>query len=155
MKPEETLKKPDALTVDPMRVTLNHGGFGWRDYMVRLPEGCIADDLKEPGLWRRVQKGPNALRRHDHLYLVSYDETWSADAIVADANANEAVLCKPRVTTFPERYDRLFEDDSYRIVWMGNGYRVQRKKDAQHVTPLVANAVLAERDLRQMYAVRA
>ncbi|WP_442577907.1 hypothetical protein ACSBOB_20385 [Mesorhizobium sp. ASY16-5R] len=155
MQPEDVLSKPEPLAIDPARVTLDHGGFARRHYFVRLPEGAIADDLKEPGLWRKVQRGGNALARHDAVYLVAFDETWVAEAIVAEADAKQAVLAKPRITQFPERFDKFFEDDMYRVKWVGNGYRVQRKHDGHLMTAVTANATLAERDLVNLYGRRA
>lgn len=152
-KPEETYSPREPLAVDAARVTLNNDGFGWREFLVRLPEGLVADDLKEPTIWRKVQGGPNSFRRHDHLYLVSFDETWVADAIVADADKRQAVLCKPRVTTFPARYDQFFQDENYRVIWTGAGYCVERKRDGHRMTQPTANAALAERDLTRLYPV--
>ena len=146
---------PSVPAIDPANVVKNSDGFSWREFFVRLPDGMIADDLKEPGIWRRIQKGPNAFRKHDLLFVVAYDESWTAEVRVASANASQAELATPRITRLAERYDKLFEDDTYRIVWNGAGYRVARKSDGVFVTPLAANAALAERDLRQMYAVRA
>ena len=133
-------KKP---AVPGGNVTLNSDGFAYRTIMARLPEGVIADDLKEPGLWRKVQAGMLPLRRHDHLYIVSFDETWAADCIVADANGLGAVLSKPRIVTFPERYERLFQDDVYRVVWTGTGYAVERKADGKRMTKPAATAAIA------------
>lgn len=132
-------------------VVLNVDGFVYRHLLVRLPADFVADDLKEPGVWRKVQGSRNALRKHDHLYLVAYDESWAADAVVASGTAASAVLCKPKLTNFPERYDRLFEDENYRVAWMGTGYIVERKKDGHRMTAPVPSAAHAERDLRNIY----
>jgi hypothetical protein len=150
----DDLKPREPIAIDPARVTLSNNGFGWRDFMVRLPKDFVADDLKEPSIWRKVQLGANALRRHDHLYLVSHDENWVAEAIVADAERNHAVLCKPRITNFPERYDRFFEDENYRVKWMGQGYVVERKRDGHVMCQPLGSAALAERELQRLYPVK-
>ena len=85
-------------TIDPAFVVLNADSFAFRQFMVRVPEGAIADDLKEPLLWSRVQANRNvALRKHDHLYIVAFDESWAADAVVVQANADVAVISRPRI----------------------------------------------------------
>jgi hypothetical protein len=122
--------------------------------MVRLPKDIVADDLKEPGIWRAVQGSGKALRKHDHLYCVAFDEAWAADVVVASASNDSAVLCKPRLIEFPERYDKLFEDDLYRVAWMGSGYVVERKSDGHRMTQPTANAGLAERELARLYPAR-
>lgn len=137
--------------IDPANVKVNHSGLAFRQMFVRLPAGMIADDLKEPSIWARVQASPLALRRHDNLYIAAYGEDWVAEAIVADADARQAVLCKPRLTSFPERYERLFEDDTFRVRWMGNGFAVERKADGHRMTPITGSAALAERDLMRLY----
>ncbi len=146
--------KPKALpTVIPANVTINFDGTVFRQFFVRLPEGLIADDLKEPGIWSKVQASGSgkALRRHDHIYAVAFDETWAADIVVADANGSQAVLCKPRLIAFPERYENLYQDDKYRVKWCGTGYVVERKSDGFRMTQPAATAGIAERDLIRLY----
>jgi hypothetical protein len=138
-------------TIDPGFVTLNHEGFGWREWLVRLPAEAIADDLKEPGLWSRVQKHRSAMRRHDHLYLVAHDESWAAEAVVVDAGPLAAVISKPRLMKFEARTQPLFEDSTYRVKWYGDGYAAERRSDGMRMTAKVANEALAERDLARLY----
>jgi len=139
-------------TVDPAFVALNADSFAYRQFMVRLPEGTIADDLKEPSLWSRVQANRNvALRKHDHLYIVAFDESWAADAVVVQANADVAVLSKPRLMRFAERLRPLYSDGVYTVAWYGNGYAVKRLADGTRMTQIVANEALAERDLGRLY----
>lgn len=144
-----------SIEIDPKNVTLNSNGFGWREFMVRLPAGMVADNLKEPAIWAKVQKGPNAFRRHDRVYAVAFDESWIAEAIVIDGDKGRAVLAKPRLTTFGERFDRLFEDENYRVTWMGSGYVVERKSDGHRMTQPAQTVALAERDLRNLYPFKA
>jgi hypothetical protein len=138
--------------VDPAFVVVNHAGFGWRDLMVRLPEGAIADDLKEPSLWSRVQNERNfALRKHDHLYIVAFDERWAAEAIVTHASAREAVISKPRLVAFDERVKPFYNDGTYAVAWYGNGYAVKRMADGHRMTDVVTTEAMAERDLARLY----
>ncbi len=137
--------------IKPEHVQKNSDGFCWREWQVRLPSEAVADDLKDPAIWRGVQRGQFPLRRHDRVYVIAYDESWVAEAIVADANQNQAVLAKPRVTLFPARYDRLLEDDVYRVVWVGTGYLVERKADGHRMTQVVPTAQIAERDLVRLH----
>lgn len=141
--------------IDPNRIEMNADGFKWREFMVRLPDGFVADDLKDPAAWRKVQAGRNALRKFDRLMILAYDETWFAEAVVASADYKSAVLAKPRLTTMPARYDNLFEDDKYRVAFIGHGYVVERKADGHRMTQPVANAELAARELAALYPRRA
>lgn len=145
-----TPKKP---FVDPARVMVDFAGFARRSLFVRLPEGFIADDLKTPQAWEKVQaNAAKALKRHDALYIVAYDETWIAEAVVSDADGKRAVLAKPRITNLEnDRFDGLFEDENYRVSWAGNGFVVVRKKDDHVMTQPAALASHAERDLRGLY----
>jgi hypothetical protein len=141
-----------APVIDPGNVTLDHAGTVRRTFFVRLPRDFIADDLKEPEAWSRVQiNAAKALRRHDGLYLVAWDESWVAEAVVADGDGKGVVLAKPRVTNFPARFDRLLEDDQYRVVWFGTGYAVERKSDGHRMTGIVASKAVAERDFANLY----
>lgn len=144
-----------APEIDPARVLVQAAGQMWREYLVRVPEGFVADDLKTPGVWRKLQTGSrNSLKKFDRLFVVAFDEGWVAEAIVASADSKGAVLAKPRVTTLPARYDELFQDDKYRVVWNGHGYIVERKVDGHPMTQATANAELATRLLTQLYPAR-
>lgn len=148
---EGDLSKRKAPVIPASFVTLNTNGFIWREFLVRLPSGFIADDLKEPGIWTLVQYSSNSLVRHDRLYMVAFDESWVAEAIVADATKEGVVLAKPRITQFPPRYSSLFQTEEYRVVWYGVGYCVERKKDSKRMTSPVSSAALAERELVGLY----
>jgi hypothetical protein len=138
--------------IDPGFVVLNADSFAYRQFMVRLPEAAIADDLKEPALWARVHANRNvALRKHDHLYIVAFDESWAADAVVIQANADVAVISKPRIIRFAERLKPLYSDGTFAVAWYGNGFAVKRLADGTRMTQIVANEALAERDLSRLY----
>lgn len=139
------------MVIDPRNMTRNSDGFVWREFACRLPQGMVLDELKDPAIWRHVQKGPSALRKHDKLYLIEYGEAWAAECRVIDGDREKAVLSKPVVVTFGERYDKLFETDEFRVAWWGIGYGVERKSDAHRMTAPVHSAALAERDLRNLY----
>lgn len=145
-----TPKKP---FVDPARVTVDFAGFSRRSLFIRLPQEFIAADLAEPQVWEKVQgNAAKALKRHDALYMVAYDESWVAEAIVADADGKRAVLAKPRITNLEnDRFDGLFEDENYRVSWNGAGFVVIRKRDDHQMTQPAALASHAERDLRGLY----
>ncbi|RVD30527.1 hypothetical protein [Mesorhizobium sp. M4B.F.Ca.ET.017.02.2.1] len=145
-----------APVIDPARVTLHANGQVWREYMIRCPADMVSDDLKEPGIWRKLQASGsrNSLKKFDRLFIVAFDESWVAEAIVASADNRAAVLAKPRLTTFPERYDKLFNDGTYRIEWNGFGFVSVRIADGHVMTQAVPSAALAERLLAQLYPAR-
>jgi hypothetical protein len=138
--------------VDPSFVTINAEGFAFRSVFVRLPEGAIGDDLKNPEIWRRVQNHPGkALRRHDHLYIVSYAEDFAADAIVTDASASAAVVGVGRIISFATRIRELFSDGKFQVHWYGNGFAVREISSGRRVTELRPNEALAVNDLGRLY----
>jgi hypothetical protein len=48
-------------------------------------------------VWKKVQAKPvKALRKFDQIIAVAFDETWMAEAVVADARNETVVLAKPR-----------------------------------------------------------
>jgi hypothetical protein len=143
------------LRVDPAGVNTNYDGYKFREVMVRLPSGMIADDLKEPEIWNKVQQSVKALRKFDRLVIVSFDETWMAEAYVENADSEKALLARPRLITLSERTEKLFSDGVYRIEWTGFGYRVMRIRDGAAMTEAFANVPLAERALANMYPRRA
>ena len=62
------------------------------------------------------------------------------------------MLAGIKIVTFPtDRYQPLFGDENFQIVWGGHGYAVKRKKDGHIMTAVVHTVALAERDLRSLY----
>jgi hypothetical protein len=88
------------------------------------------------------------------VYAIAHDESWAAEGIVASADAQGATLTGLRILSFPARTRPPFEDENYRVAWVGSGYRVQRKKDGAFVTQPTPSEKLAERDLAGMYPQR-
>ena len=140
--------------IDPNKVILNSNGFGWREFLVRLPETFVLDDLRLPEVWRKVQASVHSLKRHDHLYLVHHSEEWSAQAIVIDADRTQAVLAAPKVYQIGGRFDQLFQDENYAVVWLGGEFGVKRKADEVIVQRGAVTAAHAERMLFQQYPAR-
>lgn len=140
--------------IDPNKVILNSNGFGWREFLVRLPPGFVLDDLRLPEVWKKVQTSVQSLKRHDHLYLIHHDEEWSAQAVVIDADRAQAVLSAPKVFQIGARFDQLFQDELYQVVWLGGEFGVKRKADDHIVQRGAVSAAHAERMLFQQYPAR-
>lgn len=137
--------------IDPVRVAVDSSGHHLRTMFVRLPADFTSADLNEPTSWSRVQKDrTKALRKFDRLFMVAADESWVAEALVSYADLSIAVLAKPNITKFPERYTPLPHDDAFRVIWTGAGYAVQRIADGHQMTAIVSSVQMAERDLRTM-----
>jgi hypothetical protein len=137
--------------IQPASMTLDAAGFARRQWFIRLPKGAIADDLKEPSLFSAIQRSASALRRHDSLFLVEFDEAWAAEAVVASANSTGVTLAGMRILKYPDRTTALFSDENYKIEWAGNGYVVIRRRDSARVSQPVATEALAIRDLKNIY----
>src|ERR1041385_4670073 len=133
-KPEESIAPPRAPKIDPALVQLDAAGQATRSWFVRLPEGAIADDLKEPSIWARVQQvTAKALRLHDRVYAVAFDESWGADAFVAAANGEAVTLAGIRIVQLVARDKALFRDPQYHVAWVGNGYVGVRNRDGHQM----------------------
>jgi hypothetical protein len=144
-----------AQPIPSNNVRLNAGGMVFQSYFVRLPEGVTAQHLNDdPTIWRRVQSNQNvALRKFDELRIVDFAESWVADATVSYADHTSVILAKPRITRLPERTVPVFEDDMYRVKWLGNGWGVERKTDGQIMCggQAFGTAGIAEAQLRGLY----
>lgn len=147
----EAARKP--VEIDPNWVQLQAGGYCWNEFMVRMPEGSVFGDLMiAPGIWKNVQQNRRtALKKHDRLYILAFDESWGAEAIVTAATDLGVTLSKPAKVDMAPRTEALFENELHRVKWYGNGYAVERKKDNQRVTQIVATKGLAERELHGLY----
>lgn len=140
--------------ISPQSAKLNLSGNEYQQWFIRLPKGAIADDLKEPSMFKQLQQSPKALRRHDTVRLVEYDESWVAEAIVVEASATEVVLAGVRIVQFPQRIKPLFEDDRFKVEWRGAGYVVIRKSDGAKMSDFFPTEQLAIRAVGSQYPVR-
>ncbi len=126
--------------IDPSRMFMDHSGQLIRHWVIRLPQGFVAGDLGATTVWRKVQANARlALRRHDHIYAIAWDESWAAEVTVSDANNKEVALSKPRIVQMESRIKQLPDDGDYHIEWMGDGFRVIRNVDPAIMTQSVAN----------------
>jgi hypothetical protein len=121
--------------VKPSHVQLNDAGHSWRNILVRMPEGAVADDLRDPKIWKLVQAVPqSALIRLDRLLILAFDESWIAEALVKHATATEARLLILKVNTFAGVDEKLFGDGTLEVFWDGSSYGVRRIADKQPVS---------------------
>lgn len=152
--PKETLEAPrrEPIEVYATDVQRNRAGSVWSEFHVRFPEKGILDDLKEPGIWCRVQSSPNiAFKRFDEVRIIAFDASWMAHAVVAHASRTKVILSKPTVTKLPEQQEHLFQDDRYYVKFVGHGYAVFRKHDDQQMSPAVHDAETAKTVLLRQY----
>ncbi len=133
-KTNPSVVSPALPEVDARSVTVNADGFAWREVLVRLPAGMTADDLRSPKVWRKVQGNPQfALRRLDHLFVLSHDESWMVRAVVTYADSTEAMLAIEKVSTFREIGKALYSDGTYRVAWTGGSFVIERVSDGVQV----------------------
>lgn len=146
--PEKTIE------VKPTGVQLNSEGYQWRELMVRMPEGSTSDDLRNPKIWKHVQENPNSkLLKHDKLYILGADESWSTEARVCFANHEKAKLSFRSVSRFRDADENLFNDGTYEVRWSHHGgYVIHRIKDGQVVgNQTHATEQMAINAIRQLY----
>ena len=133
-------------------VVRNRAGTVWGEWHVRFPEGGILDDLKLPHIWKRCQQhAGTAFKRFDELRIIAFDGTWIARCTVAHASQTEVILSEPRVETMPDSRENLFQDATYYVKFVGNGYAVFRKVDDQQMVPAVHSADAAQTVLLNLY----
>lgn len=119
-----------VLEVEPSGVQFSHEGFAWRDVLVRLPKGMLADHLRSPAIWRKVQGSrQTALIKLDHLFVLGFDESWAVRAIVTHASSTEAHLAIEKVFTFRAQGSSFYTDGTLEVFWDGGAYGVRRVSD--------------------------
>ena len=124
-------KEPE---IKPERVQINDANFAWRTVLVRCPEGIVQDDLRSPKIWKRVQASRHhALIKLDHLFILAWDESWMARAVVTEATSTEARLAIEKVSTFKEVGTGLYSDGTLEVFWDGTSYGVRRIEDKVRV----------------------
>lgn len=137
--------------IAPQNANLDWEGTYSRRWFVRLPHGMILDDLKDPEVWSAVQTTRNPLKRHDLVYAVGYSEDFALEARVTDTNATSATLAFVKTIAFPERTVPLFSDEAYKVIWGGDGFRVERIADGKVLGPGHGSEALAVRYLQSLY----
>jgi hypothetical protein len=121
----------EAPAVKPEMVKLNEAGQVWRSVLVRMPEDAVADDLRSPAIWRRVQSSPySALLKMDQLLILGFDESWGAECIVTHASHTEAKLMIKKIFGFAGGIgEGLFSDGTLEVFWDGGSYGYRRVTD--------------------------
>jgi hypothetical protein len=139
-----------APVIKPAALQWQSEGFCYREAFIRLPDGLQLSDLNESPIWKDLQATrQTSLRQWDTIRAVAFDESWIVDATVTFADATHVVLTGIKKTETPQRNTSLFEDDTYRVAWLGRGYGVVRKADSVEMgahafsTPDQAKAHLA------------
>jgi hypothetical protein len=122
---------PKAPEIKPANVQVNDAGQVWRSVLVRMSEGAVDDDLRDPKIWRLVQGSPfHALLKMDQLLILGFDESWGAEAIVKHASPTEARLMIKKVFGFSEiGVDGLFTDGTLEVFWDGASFGFRRVTD--------------------------
>lgn len=117
--------------VKPEMVKVNEAGQVWRSILVRMPEDAVADDLRDPSIWRRVQSSHySALLKMDQLLILGFDESWGAEAIVTSATHTDAKLLIKKVFGFGGGIgEGLFSDGTLEVFWDGGSYGFRRVTD--------------------------
>ena len=120
--------------IEPSGVMVNDAGQVWRNVMVRCPKEMIADDLRSPKVWKRVQGSRMAaLIKLDHLFVLGFDESWSVRATVTHATSTEAHLAIEKVSSFREQGQSLWSDGTLGVYWDGSSYGVRRVADGVRI----------------------
>jgi hypothetical protein len=141
--------------VKPASVQVNDAGQVWRSVLVRMPQGAVADDLRDPKIWRVVQAVPqSALIRMDRLFILGHREDWAAEALVKHASATECRLLIMKVFEFAGVADNLFNDGTLEVFWDGANYGVRRMADKIPVATGFTSEGLAIDALRRHYPKR-
>jgi hypothetical protein len=141
--------------VKPANVVVNDAGQVWRSVLVRMPEGAVADDLRDPKIWRVVQAVPAAaLIKMDRLLVLAFDESWAAEALVKHASNSEVKLLIQKVFGFAEAKDGLFSDGTLEVFWNGASYGLRRVSDKLPVAQGFHTEGLAIDELRRYYPRR-
>ncbi|WP_370008436.1 hypothetical protein [Sinorhizobium fredii] len=136
-------------------VQLDTEGFVSRNLIVHMPAGAVADDLRDPAIWRLVQGNRmHALRKLDHLLIFGADESWFATAIVSVAKADSAKLVITKVASFASASEGLFNDGTYKVVFEGIGYTIERVNDGAKMGHAHSSEALAVDAIRRLHPQR-
>ena len=147
---EVTTRKEPA--VNTKCVWRQRGGSRWCEWACVFPEGAGVEYLDEPGIWWRVQQDrQRAFKSGDEVRIAAFDSSWIAHCIVAHASLTEVQLATVTVTKMPARREFLFEDATYAVRFVGNGYQVFRKRDNQAMSPAVHSSDAAQSVLVGLY----
>ena len=148
-----TIREIPALK--PADLKWQYEGFVHRQAFVRLPDGLALQDINgsAASLWGGIQKNKTAaLRAWDQIRAVAYDESWFIDATVSHADDSQVILCGIKKTEMPKRAVSLYEDQTYKIEWAGNGYAVFGKNDQVRIgTQSFTNVEQAKQHLLNQY----
>ncbi len=135
----------------------NKAGSRYCEWDAVLPEGVVLADLADPGIWRRVQNSPGtALKPGDEIRIKPFDQSWVGYFHVTAAGLTTVELDRiGDVTPLSPPREHLFEDDLYRVEFVGNGYGVFRKSDGHKmIADSLHSPAAAQQALIELYPKR-
>ncbi|MEJ6849539.1 hypothetical protein [Sinorhizobium fredii] len=149
---ESEIHEDREIQVKPAMVQIDTEGFITRQIVVHMPAGAVADDLRDPAIWKLVQGNRQAaLRKLDHLLIFGADESWYCTAIVSVAKADSAKLVIGKVSGFQSASEGLFNDGTYRVAFEGIGYVVERIRDGARMGHAHSSEALAVDAIRRLH----
>ena len=147
---------PKTPEIKPASVQVDVAGHVSRSVIVRAPEGMVADDLRDPKVWRLVQGSQAAsLLKMDRLLIIAFDESWIVEALVKFVSNSEARLLILKVASFAQvGVDGLFSDGTLEVFWDGGSYGFRRMTDKVPLGRGFSSEGLAIDGLRRHYPRR-
>ena len=119
-----------TLEIDPQDVRPDHQGYEGTRWRVRLPEGARPDDLRDPALWARVQKGRKpSLRRFDEVLCIAHDESFAVLGLIVEARQDAAVFAFIKIIDLSARLNTMFNNGTHKVIWSGACFMVERIAD--------------------------
>jgi len=136
-------------TISPVAIEIDWSGQCRKSVFVRLPKGIILDDFgNNPTIWSAIQGVPHlALRVHDLVYAVAYDESWAVECSVKGAGPVAVSLTKPKKIDLEGHTENFWEDELYLVKWAGSGFGVWRKKDNKQLATGFATGNSAKHEI--------
>lgn len=146
-----TQKKDPSIS----KVQVDKEGFVSRDIFAWAGPDTVADDLREPSIWKKTQMNSmTALRKYDRITVFGADESWMVEGVVAVAKKDSAKLGILKVASFLEAGESLYQDADHRVVFDGGCFYGERIGDGVRVTHGCTTEATCVYQLQQISAQR-
>ena len=148
----EAPSKRKLPVINPETAAVNIAGAVIKELFVRLPVDAIADDLKERGIWKRIQANPGlALRKMDRVIIVAHDESMMWTAYCTESGPLWANISRPTKHELKSRHSNYYSDETYQVAWSGAQFVVVRRRDSHEMPGAYATEQAAIKGLNDLY----
>jgi hypothetical protein len=135
------------------KVQVDKEGFVSRDVFAWAGPDTVADDLRDPAIWKKIQMSSmTVLRKYDRVTVFGEDESWMVEGVVSVAKKDSVRLGILKVASFLEVGEGLYRDAEHCVIFDSGWFYIERLIDGVRVSNGLATEAACIHQIHQISA---